>query len=148
MTSPTQNSGPLLKKLPLMGPVVWLYSQVATHRHFFVSDLEWLLMPPILLDQCKLFMKQDAPVAFASWAWLDEAAETRILQGHPKLSPTEWNRGEKAVLMDFLAPFGGGEDLLIALKNEHFPHQPLYRLQAKPGASGFELVEVSTPARH
>ena len=39
----------------MMGEIVWLMSQSPIHKILAISDLEWLLMPPLLLGQYKLF---------------------------------------------------------------------------------------------
>ena len=39
----------------MMGEIVWLMSQSQTHKFLSLADLEWLLMPPIILGQYKLF---------------------------------------------------------------------------------------------
>lgn len=69
----------VLKSLPAIGPVVMLYLQSPHRRYQFISDLEWLLLPPLLAGQCKLYMKKEYPISFASWALLDESAEKRLL---------------------------------------------------------------------
>lgn len=38
-----------------LGEIVWLMSQSPAHRQMFISDLEWLIMPPLLLGQFRLF---------------------------------------------------------------------------------------------
>ena len=32
----------------MLGELVWILSQSPTHKHFSISDLEWLVMPAIL----------------------------------------------------------------------------------------------------
>ena len=48
----------LLRRLPAFGPVIMLYLQSAHRRFQFISDLEWLLIPPLMSRQYKLFMKK------------------------------------------------------------------------------------------
>ena len=38
----------------LFGEIVWLFSQSPKHKNFFVSDLEWLVMTPVLLRQFRV----------------------------------------------------------------------------------------------
>lgn len=52
----------------------------APHRHLFVGDLEWLLMPPIACKQFRLWRRENMPVAFASWALLSDEVEARIIE--------------------------------------------------------------------
>ncbi len=44
-----------LSKIPLLGLVTWLMLQQQTTRHMLISELEWRVMPALLLDQAKLY---------------------------------------------------------------------------------------------
>ena len=39
----------------VLGEIVWLMSQSAIHRQLFISDLEWMVMTPVLLGQFRLY---------------------------------------------------------------------------------------------
>ena len=58
------------QKIPVLGPVTWLMMQQGATRHSLISDLEWRVMPPLVLDQAKLYMREQMPLAFVSWARL------------------------------------------------------------------------------
>lgn len=49
----------------VLGEIAWLMSQSPAHRQLFIADLEWLIMPPLLLGQFRLF---HAPAAAPSHA--------------------------------------------------------------------------------
>lgn len=136
------NPKALIEKLPMMGHVVWLYSQLPTHRHFFITDLEWMLLPPLVLNQCKLYTKEDMPVAFASWAFVNEDVEQRLLAGQIRMSPNDWQSGDKLVLVDLVAPFGGAEDVMYSLKREMFSELDLYRTRVNPATRKMTLEAV------
>lgn len=91
----------------VLGEVVWLLSQSATHRHFTVGDLEWLVMPPILLEQFRIFRGESTPVGLALWADLSEQAEGRLNQAAmtgqaARLRPDEWKSGDRLWLVDLI----------------------------------------------
>ena len=44
----------------VLGEIVWLMSQSPLHKQMFISDLEWMIMPPVLLKQFRLYY-QEAP---------------------------------------------------------------------------------------
>lgn len=122
-----------LTRLPLLGPIVWLYQQSPFHKHLFISDLEWLVMPPLMTDQCKLFTKDDAPVAFASWAFVSEEVEQRILSRQFRIAPQDWRSGDRLLLIDLLSPFGGNDALLKDLSRHVFPNTELRVLRTPDG---------------
>lgn len=125
----------ILKRLPAVGPVLLLYMQSSHRRYQFIADLEWLLMPPLIAGQCKLYMKQEYPISFVSWAFLNEDAEKRLFQNGGKLRPEDWNCGDHLWIIDIVAPFGGVENMLHDLQMNEFPDQVI-RLAAPDPKSG------------
>jgi cytolysin-activating lysine-acyltransferase len=121
MTTPTSPSMPALEpgqldaakkeldKLALLGPAFWLFARDPHRRFTFVGDMDWRLMPPLVLDQCKLFAREGLPWAFVTWAFVSNDVHQRFLAHAPVIAPTEWKGGEQVWLVDVVAPFGDGE---------------------------------------
>jgi cytolysin-activating lysine-acyltransferase len=122
----------VLQKLPLLGPVVWLMMQQGPTRHTFVADLEWRVLPALVLDQAKLYMKDSLPLAFATWARLSHAAAERFRQPPYRLAPADWKSGDQIWLVDVIAPFGGANDVLKDLRENVFPASRLHQLAPLP----------------
>lgn len=99
-----------LAKLPLLGPVAWLLARDAQRRFSFFADVDWRFTPPLVLDQCKLYNRQDIPWAFVSWARVNDAVNERLRSGTPTISPHEWQSGPHLWFIDVLAPFGGARE--------------------------------------
>lgn len=76
----------------MLGEMVWLLSQSRTHKHLSIADLEWLVMPPLLLEQYRVFRGEDTPVGLALWAWLTSETEEK-LNNSGRLAPHEWRAG-------------------------------------------------------
>lgn len=125
----------ILKCLPAMGPVIMLYMQSSHRRFQFIGDLEWLLLPPMVSGQCKLYMKKEYPISFISWAFLDEAAEKRLFQNGGKLRPEDWKCGDSLWIIDIVAPFGSVENMLRDFRKNEFPNQ-IIRLMAPDFKTG------------
>ncbi len=147
-----QQAKQLLGKLPVIGPVLWLYMNAPDHKHLFVSDLEWQLLPPVTLNQCKLFMQGQTPLAFASWAYVSDEVQQRLLAGQNRLAPADWHSGENLWLIDTVAPFGGVKELVQDLRNNQFAGKSIRQLVPATNAPGFQAVEwpplnaTTTPA--
>ncbi|WP_169734425.1 toxin-activating lysine-acyltransferase [Deefgea rivuli] len=105
------------ERLPTLGPVAWLYGRDDAKKHLTLADLDWAVQPPLILDQCRLFMKEKMPLGFISWAYVAEDVHQRLLQGNTQLEPHEWKSGEHLWLIDIVTPFGQREDMLIELKS-------------------------------
>ena len=99
-----------------LGQVVWLMMNTPAFRHMFLADLEWMVLPPILLGQFRILYDGGKPVAFAAWGHLSEEAEARLQQPNPRLKPDEWKSGDRLWLVSVIAPFGHGEKILTEIQ--------------------------------
>lgn len=75
-----------------LGEIVWLMTRSPLHKHLKIGDLEWLLMPAILLNQFRLFRAGEQVVGLALWAYLtpDQALE---MGKSGKVKPEDWRHG-------------------------------------------------------
>ena len=133
----------VMAKIPLLGAVAWLMMQQSTTRHTLLSELEWRVMPPLVLDQAKLYMRDEAPVAYVSWARLSDAAAARYQQAPHHLTSGDWQSGSQNWLIDLCTPFGGGSDIITELRQTVFKGQPLHQFSL--GANG-QLTTMTWPA--
>lgn len=104
----------------MLGEITWLLSQSPIHRQLFIGDLEWFLMPPLLLEQYRIFYGHDRPVAVAIYAKVSEEVSRRLEAGGHKLRPDEWRCGEINWLVELVAPFGGHQEILDDILNNLF----------------------------
>lgn len=130
--NPAAATHPAITGGTALGHAVWLMMNMPNYRHVFLSDLEWMVMPAILLNQFRLFNADNKVVAFAAWAYLSEDAEKRLQEPNPRLAPADWKSGDRLWLIDVFAPFGHAELALkelreTALKGKSFK---MHRMQA------------------
>src|SRR5207244_10701668 len=78
----------------LLGQVAWLMMQSPVHRHLFLADLEYRVAPPLMLQQFRLYRRDNVPVAFVSWALLTEEVEKRVQSGGWRLQRADCGAGE------------------------------------------------------
>lgn len=94
---------------------------VPAFRRVILAALEWMVRPPILLNQFRLLRADGQVVAFATWAYLSdlsEEAEARLQEPHPKLAPNDWKSGDRLWLVSSIAPFGHREPMPQIFKRE------------------------------
>jgi len=108
----------------VLGEIVWLMSQSPIHKQLFIGDLEWFCMPPVLLEQFRIFNGPNAPAAVAFWASVSEETELRLEAGAHKLRPDEWKGGDRLWLIDLVAPFGAHDEILLDLASSIFGGNP------------------------
>jgi cytolysin-activating lysine-acyltransferase len=97
----------------VLGEITWLMTQSPRHKTIPLGDLEWLLMPAILLRQFRVFYKGEQPVGIALWALADDLVAKRIDAGDNRLSATEWKSGTSLRIIDIVAPFGGEAEMRV-----------------------------------
>src|SRR5476649_235653 len=44
------------------GQAVWLMMNIPAYRHMFLTDLEWMVLPPIMLGQFRVFFAEGRAV--------------------------------------------------------------------------------------
>jgi cytolysin-activating lysine-acyltransferase len=91
------------------GEVVWLLAQSPAHRHLFMADLEWAVMPPLALQQFRVVHDGKKPVAAVLWAMVSEEVEKELIAGMPRLRPGDWKSGDRPWLMEVIAPGLAGD---------------------------------------
>lgn len=121
-----------LAKLPILGPAMWLYARDERRRWTFIAEQDWLLMPPIVLDQCHLYTKNEIPWAFFTWAMVSEEVHQRLNSGVAKIGPHEWRSGDHCWLIDAVAPFGGLDEVMTELRVKALAGKTVFRLVPQP----------------
>jgi len=109
------------------------------HRHLFLTDLEWLLLPPLLLKQFRVYRRDKVPFAYVSWALLTAEVEDHFRNGVRRLKPGDWNAGDRLWLIDFIAPFGGADAVVKDLREELFPEREIKTLRLAEDGSGVRV---------
>jgi cytolysin-activating lysine-acyltransferase len=117
-----------------LGQITWLFSQSPIHKHLAIGDLEWSVMPAIMVEQFRIFtfgplpgleqMKpedfmhgltkeglEQMPLGVAFWGWLSEAAEAKVDAGQ-RLDPQDWKSGDRLWLLELISPFANTDNKL------------------------------------
>ena len=121
-----------LKKLPILGPAMWLYARDDRKKYTFIAEQDWLLTPPIILDQCKLYTRDEIPWAFCTWAYVSDEIDARLRTTTPKIAPHEWKSGTHAWLMDVVAPFGDRDGIIEDIRRTAFNAVAISALLGQP----------------
>ena len=95
----------------VLGEITWLMTQSPRHKSIPLGDLEWLLMPAILLKQFRIFYQGEKPVGVALWALVDDIVAKRIDANDKRLTAVEWKSGTNMRIIDIVAPFGGEAEM-------------------------------------
>ena len=133
----------------MLGEMVWLLTQSPTHKHLALTDLEWMIMPPLMLEQYRVFHGEKTPVGVALWAFLSEEAEAKLEAGQGRLRPDEWKSGDRLWLVELVAPFATPENklteaILTDLRKHALPDGDIKFHQADPQTGQRKTVTLRT----
>jgi cytolysin-activating lysine-acyltransferase len=106
-----QTAPPSKTVAQVLGEIAWLMTQSPRHKAIPLGDLEWLVMPALLLRQFRIFYQREQPVGVALWALADELVANRIDAGDTRLAAVEWKSGSHMRIIDVVAPFGGEAEM-------------------------------------
>jgi cytolysin-activating lysine-acyltransferase len=141
-----------LSRLPILGPALWLYARDPVKKYTFVGDLDWAVLPPVVLDQCRLYTKDALPCAFFTWALVNEHVAARLRSAQARIAPHEWKCGEEVWIIDAVAPFGQLEETLKELRETIFAGRKVSALLPDPARPGASIVQefppTPMPTRH
>lgn len=120
-------SRPGMTMAAAVGEAVTLMTQSPGHRYLFLGDLDWTVLPPLMLGQFRLFRAQGRVVGLVLWAQVSDEVDARLTAGVARLSPLDWKSGETLWVVDVVAPFGGAERMIddlasTALAGKRFKH--------------------------
>lgn len=124
-----------------LGAVLLLAIRSNTHKYLFSADYEWLILPAIASRQFTIFRnKKNEPIAYISWADVNEEIEKRLLSGTTKLQPKDWKSGDKKYVIDIISPFVPQSEILKQLSQTQFKdkEQELNILAPKKEGRGVE----------
>lgn len=119
----TAKAAPQKTVAQVLGEITWLLTQSPVHKQLFVGDLEWFVMPPVLLEQFRIFNGPQHPVGVALWARVSQETETRLEAGAHKLRADEWKSGDRPWMIELVAPFGGQDEMIADLASAVFPDE-------------------------
>ncbi|TCS63057.1 toxin-activating lysine-acyltransferase [Varunaivibrio sulfuroxidans] len=145
---PSSGQAPAIPNIPpamaeVLGQITWLMLNSTQHRHLFLTDYEWLILPAVLRKQFRLIRQDEKSVAVVLWAYLNEETERRFLGGTRKLAPNEWGAGETPWIVDVIAPFGGHEQAIQGVVDSVFMGRDVKVLAIDPATKSLTARTVS-----
>jgi cytolysin-activating lysine-acyltransferase len=126
----------------MFGEIVWLMTQSASHRHFAIADLEWMVMPALPLAQYRLFHHEGRPIGAALCAFLSAAAEAKLSLTPVRLRPDVWKSGDRCWPVDMIMPGATPKNRLTAVMLDD-----LRRTALKRRSFRFHRTDLATRKR-
>jgi cytolysin-activating lysine-acyltransferase len=125
--------------------IVSLIMHSPAHSHLSVSDLKWLVVPPLVVEQFAIFegiregTVLPSPIAFALWARVSPEVDRRLSEDDSRplrLAPDEWQSGDILWMVDAVGDPGIVSAFLEELAATQFPGEyPKMRVIGKQGVA-------------
>lgn len=93
-----------------------LFARSAWHSQYVAADVLHWLLPPIALGQYIVVREAGRPVAYASWAFVDDDAHEALRRDTRWLQWQEWQGGGRIWVVDLIAPYGHVRQVVRALR--------------------------------
>lgn len=121
----------MLEKLPqeakiqLLGDITYLMMKSPLHLNYQIKDIVKNFLPPIDLDQFRIYKKGSTPVALLTWAYLDDETQEKYsnLNEQYDLQLGDWKKGENLWFIDFIATKDVIKEIEYDMKYNLFPNQ-------------------------
>jgi cytolysin-activating lysine-acyltransferase len=124
--------------------MLWLMGRDPVRREMRVGELDWRLMPPLVLDQMQIVTRFDVPWGFCTWAFVSEAVHGRLSSPQAQIDPHEWHGGPIPWIIEVCAPFGGADEVVQSALKAMNASQPVHAWM--PGAECPELRTLTVNA--
>ncbi len=125
--------------MELLGQVALLMAQSPMHNKWSMASLLQWVVPALMHKQCRVYMQNNKPVAYVSWAWLSEEKETAYVLNPRRLQPVDWKSGDRGWVIDLISPFGATKDVMRDLRNNLFKDEIGRALRFKPGSDQMRI---------
>jgi len=106
----------------IIGEVTLLMTVSSLHKQHPINFINYFILPPIYLNQFRIYRIKNQPVGWVSWAFLSDELEKELIENFRILNLDEWKIGKNVFIMDFIAPFGHARKITQDLKNNIFPN--------------------------
>ncbi|MDO8422076.1 MAG: toxin-activating lysine-acyltransferase [Parvibaculum sp.] len=144
-----QQAGPR-SNAEALGQIFILLAQSKLHRSWRVVEMERYLMPALQHRQYRIYFdKTGIPFGYVSWAWFTKEVEDRYLAGGYVIQPTDWIGGDRAWIMDWIAPNGGTRYMvkdIRSLSPTVWKYRPVKAIRPNKVGPGQKVVVFGRPS--
>ena len=137
--------------------VVAVLMRAPNYKTLRISDLEWLVIPPLLAGQARVALSRYSkdgpigPVAAALWARVSESVDKRLsqdLEKPPLLRSSEWTSGDILWLMTLAGEPKALAEFLPQLQKLDFKGRTVkMRVQMQDGKTVVQTLAASKTAK-
>jgi cytolysin-activating lysine-acyltransferase len=144
---PLAGSPALQRQYTLLGQLAWLWMNSPLQREWDMATAARFLLPPILLEQVEVVERNGMPVAYCSWARLDQDAELRYVMNPSAMRVEDWDCGDRLWFADWVAPFAAADSWTLRRRMlKRFPDQVARAIRVKRERKTARVMEFAGAA--
>lgn len=131
------------QKFKLIGEIASLMISSDLHITYKLKDIRDIFMPAVDANQFRIYHnKEGFPVGFICWAFLSDDVDKLYAEGKYKLKPQDWNSGQNGWIIELIAPFGHGKQIISELRRKIFPNKTGKALVFSKDRKELRIVKV------
>lgn len=138
------------------GEIVSVLMRSPHYKHYSLTDLEWLVVPPLLAQQFTLAEARTkeggipAPVGVALWARVSDEVDAKLtdnIDRPVRLRPDEWTSGDTLWLIDAVGAPEAVKAMIERMGDAVFDGKPFkLRTCGKDGKIGVQAIKPKSTA--
>ena len=129
-----------------LGKLSWLWMNSPLHRDWPVELFSKFILPPIAANQYLLLERVGFPVAYCSWAFLNEKTEAKYMIDPSNISPSDWRQGDNLWFIDWIAPFSKSDSFQLRTQlKAKFANSIARAIRVKAHKTNARVMEFKGP---
>lgn len=95
-----------------------LLNTSAIHKKYNISDINRLVIPPLKLNQYRIYGEEGFPRCYLSWAYFSPDINQKYVTENYKLQEDDWNSGDILWLINVISPYSQAIKYTLRLDKE------------------------------
>ncbi|MCE8510972.1 toxin-activating lysine-acyltransferase [Ruegeria pomeroyi] len=130
------------QKMQAYGEICWLWGISNMHQEWPTGLQSRIVLPAVASGQFHVLKNGAFPVAYCSWAFLNEDVEKKYILNTNSLEHTDWNSGSRLWFIDWISPFSTKFTwTLKRAMDERFPDQVARSIRVKKGSNKGKVAQ-------
>ena len=88
------------------------------HKKYTVSDINRLVIPPLKLNQYRIYEENSFPKCYISWAFFNPEVTQKYVTENYRIQEDDWNCGDMFWLVNVISPYKGTSQYIRQLDEE------------------------------
>lgn len=125
----------------VLGSMLYLWNQQDYYRQISIESAFDLVIPMIKTKQFALFSKDNFPIGYICWAFMNEVTEQDYFQNNGEIERfVTCNNGENLWILSLFSPLGYSKTIYQLMREYIFPNHHAKSLYHRGKEKGFKIL--------